>query len=87
MSLAQQTFDWIQDQLASGRTVNLTTHLISIQVTPRIAAEWKAAGRDLFKIAKNGCLYVSRNAKRSDLIAYPDTVLVRVTSQATIGSK
>ena len=86
MSLAQQTFDWIQDQLASGRTVNLSTYLKTVQVTPRIAAQWSDAGRDLFKIGKDGCLYVGRG-KQYDCIAYPDTILCRVTSQATIGSK
>lgn len=86
MSLAQQTFDWIQAQLGAGRTVNLSTYLKTIQVTPRIAAEWDAAGRDLFKIGKDGCLYVGRG-KQYDCIAYPDTILVHVTSQATIGGK
>jgi len=86
MTLAQQTFDWIQGQLEQGRTVNLSTYLKTIQITPKIALAWSNAGRDILKIGKDGCLYVGRG-KHYDCIGYPNTVLCRVTSQATIGSK
>jgi len=78
-SLAQITLDWIQCELNKGRTVNLSTYLKTIQITPRIAAQWERAGRDLFKIGDDGCLYIGRG-KQYDCIAYSDTVLCQVTS-------
>lgn len=86
MTKAQQALEFITDELARGRTVNASTYLKCWQVTPKIAAQWTAAGRELFKLGRDGCLYMG-HGKSYNCIAYADSVLCKISSSPTIGSK
>lgn len=82
MTKAQQAYDYINDQLAAGRTINIRTAIKWLQVTPKIAKQWQSAGRQLFKIGNDGCLYMARG-KAYDCIAYQDMLLASISSQTT----
>jgi hypothetical protein len=65
---AAETFAWITDALASGKTIYVATALRVTKVTPKTAAQFAAAGRPLFK-ADDKSLYMSVG-RRYDCIDY-----------------
>ena len=61
-------FAAITAALAAGQTVYVMTARGAIQVTPRAAAKWEAAGRPIFKFA-NGSIFIG-SGRRYNCIDY-----------------
>lgn len=64
---AQRMLEFIESNLADGRTVYVHTAYRVTKVTPKTYANWKAAGRPLFKLDKEGRLRMAFG-KRYDII-------------------
>ena len=49
--------EWMNDSLDKGSTVTITTHHISIKITPKIRDSFRAAGMEIIYIiaATSGC--------------------------------
>ena len=52
----------------AGATVTITTHHISIKITPKIRDAFRAAGMEIIYVDKSGNLRVRRSAKRNEII-------------------
>lgn len=63
-----ETLAWIQDALASGKTIYVRTALRATKITPKTAAQFDAAGRQIFR-ASDKSLYMSVG-RRYDCIDY-----------------
>lgn len=61
-------FAAITNAIAAGDTVLVMTARGAIQVTPKTAAKWEAAGRPIFKLAK-GSLFIA-SGRRYDCIDF-----------------
>ena len=59
MTEQQKALAWIDEQFEVGRTVYLTTHLKQWKCTPKNALKFKESGRPLFKIGRDGQLYMA----------------------------
>lgn len=59
----------INEALAAGHTVYISTALSCTKITPRTAERWAKAGQDLFRVDSRGSLLL-RAGKRWDCIDY-----------------
>ena len=65
---AAETLGWITNALASGKTICVATSTRVTMVTPKIAAQFAAAGRPIFR-ASDKSLYMAVG-RRYDCIDY-----------------
>lgn len=63
-----ETLAWITDALSSGKTIYVSTATRVTKVTPKIAQQFDAAGRPIFR-ASDKSLYMSVG-RRYDCIDY-----------------
>ena len=68
MKTPAETLAWIQDALASGKTIYVRTALRATKITPKTAAQFESAGRPFFR-ASTKSLYMSVG-RRYDCIDY-----------------
>lgn len=58
---ASDVLKWIEDRISEGRTVNISTALKVIEVSPKTYKQWQDSGSKLFKLSNNGDdLYIAR---------------------------
>ena len=57
---------WIEERLAEGMTVYLSTYTRTTKVTPKTAKRWTKSGTPLFKIGKDGALLMARGRHYDD---------------------
>ena len=76
---AQKAYDWIMGKLDDGLTVRIATQLKYTDINPKHRKAWDDAGKPLFKIGSDGCLYMARG-KSYECIAYKEMVLTKVTA-------
>lgn len=66
---AAEKLAWIKERLAGNMTVYVCTYTRATKITPKTAARWADAGRDLFKIDSTGSLMMAVG-NRYDCIDY-----------------
>lgn len=76
---AEKAFEWINDKLDKGMTVRFATHLKYTDIKAKHRAAWDEAGKPLFKIGSDGCLYMARG-KSYECIAYKEMILTKVSA-------
>lgn len=59
MTKGERMFHWINERIAEGRTVYVTTALKATKVSPRTVASFKKDGHEVFKLAGGSC-YMAR---------------------------
>lgn len=52
-SAAKDMIDFINDNLAAGRTIYVSTYTRSVKVTAKTAKAWADKGHNLFKLSGN----------------------------------
>lgn len=58
---ASAVLKWIEDRIAEGRTVYISTALKVIEISPKTYSKWQKSGSDLFKLSNNDDdLYIAR---------------------------
>jgi|TARA_R100001480_G_scaffold96594_1_gene101483 hypothetical protein len=78
---SQMAFDWINDKIAKGMTVAITTGLKAIHVSPKTYKAFEDAGQPMFKMNKANDLLMAEG-KSYVCIATPDMVLVKVSAHS-----
>jgi len=76
MTKAAEAFEFINNAIASGKTVYISTCTRSTVITPKTAAKWSKSGHDLFKLADNALFMASGN--KFVRIAENNTCLVKI---------
>lgn len=76
---AQQLLDEINQRLARGENVVVKTMTKATTYTPKVAASYSNANRPLFKLGKDGNLYVARGKQYDQLTMGGDTLMVGVS--------
>lgn len=79
MSKSESALSFIKEQIASNRTVYISTPLCHIKVTPKTFKSWSDSKHDLFKIDKSGDLLMARG-KNYDCIVTKTISLVKITA-------
>lgn len=58
---ASEVLKWIEDRIAEGRTVNISTAWKVIQISPKTYKKWQDSEHKLFKLSNNDDdLYIAR---------------------------
>jgi len=70
---------FIETQIASGKTVQVTTATRVTRISPSTAKKWAASGLTLFKLAQDGALLMTEG-KRFVRLSTPSQMLVTVSS-------
>jgi len=68
MNTAQKKLNWIDDMIADGRTVYVSTQTRTTKITPKTAKRWADNGNVLFKVSGES-LYMAVG-KRFDCADY-----------------
>jgi hypothetical protein len=74
MTIAENIYNKLTNCLSDGYSVGVATAYKHYVITPKIAKEWQDAGKELFKIGNDGCLYMG-NGKSYHCIAYEEMPL------------
>jgi len=77
MTKAQQMLEFIEQQIAKGRTIHISTHLHTTAITPKTHNKFKSAGHTLLKIDAEGNLRMA-SGKNFNIICFPEIALVQV---------
>lgn len=59
MTTPESKLEWINERIAEGRTVYVTTQTKSTKITPKTVATWAKAGNDLIKVDGTGSLVMA----------------------------
>jgi hypothetical protein len=79
-SFGQRMLDSINEKLAQGKDVFISTMTKSTKVNKRAVDNWSKAGKPLFKVGKDGNLYIG-SGKRYDQLTSADMALVGFSSE------
>jgi hypothetical protein len=78
MTTAETYLTKIRQAEVDGKEVYVCTHLKATRITQAAFAKWRKAGRDLFKLSKDGALLMANGKKYVRLTSGADIPLVRI---------
>jgi hypothetical protein len=78
MTTAETYLAKIRQAEVDGKEVYVCTHLRATRITQAAFAKWRKAGRDLFKLSKDGALLMATGKKYVRLTSGTSISLVRI---------
>jgi hypothetical protein len=78
-TFAEKAQQFIQDQIALGKSIMIQTAMRTTKITPKNYKAWADSGKSLFMIDSEGNLRIARG-KQYDIICTKTTALVRIVA-------